>query len=257
MGKGCCKWEVTGAGKIGLLGFAGAGDTEGCALLVVGFNGGGKVEIGERNLQGVLRSEIVESLSDDRVVGNFLLVLITEDEDRAGHDGGWGRVLIFVAGPHGARGAGRVGVCVLIAVGFFLAEHTLLFQILAIHLGGCGDVLSVVVGVVVPIPVRIVEAIGPRVIAVVAAAIAVAVVAESVGAEAIAAEAVMQEGTIEAAVRERRAVTRAMRRAGAGVHAAGIVTGADVAGGRMAGTESAEVAARGVTASAVLRPEWG
>ena len=61
-----------------LLRFARGGDVEGESAIVVGFNGGCQVEIGEGDFLGA-RAEAPEGLADDGVVADFLFVLITED----------------------------------------------------------------------------------------------------------------------------------------------------------------------------------
>src|SRR5438552_10634235 len=69
-----------------LLGFVASGNPEGHAPVIVGFRGCGQVEISQRNLFPVLGSEVPERLADYGVVLNFLLMLIAEDQNCAGHD---------------------------------------------------------------------------------------------------------------------------------------------------------------------------
>ena len=76
-------------GAEGLLGFPGGGDAEGDAAVVVGLFRSGEVEVRERNLLRMLGREVPESLADDGVVADLLLVLIAEDQDRGGKDGFW------------------------------------------------------------------------------------------------------------------------------------------------------------------------
>lgn len=141
----------------GLLGLVRKGKPEGHAAVFVGFNGCGNVEIGERNSPGLLWSENPQSLADDRVVIHFLPVLIAEDEHRRGHDR-CSRFFFVYCVYCGAWRWVRMGVGVTVAVGFFLAQHALLFQILLVHLLSKRQIVVValiVIRVRIPPPPRI------------------------------------------------------------------------------------------------------
>ena len=64
--------------------FVGGGDAESEAAFVVGLGGGGQI----RSASGIFwcgaRAKVPESLADDGVVADFLLVLIAEYEDGGG-----------------------------------------------------------------------------------------------------------------------------------------------------------------------------
>src|ERR1700690_549599 len=174
-----------GSGKRGceyLLGFVWGGDVEGQAAVVVGLSGGSEVEIGEGNFFGAGGSETPEGLAYDGVVAAFLLVLVAEDQDCGRNNCG---SLLFIPGVRPSHRAGT-SVDILVAVGFFLAAHSLLFETLLVHLVGYGSVLLVVLIVVliigrarIPPPVGIIEsAVGIGIEVATPAAVAVAIVAE-------------------------------------------------------------------------------
>src|SRR6202020_2330583 len=98
-----------------LLAFVGAGQAKAYSAVVVDFGGSGKIEIGKRNLLGVLRRKIPQCLSYDGVILDFLFVLIAEDQ----HGGGSGLCAFRLVL---RRRAARVNI--LIA----LLTHSLLIQ---------------------------------------------------------------------------------------------------------------------------------
>jgi len=222
-GKGRGKWELKVTivwESSALLGLAGVGNAERQAAVVVGFGGGGQVEIGHRNFFGVLRIEVPQRLPDDGVVADFLLVLVAEDEHGVRQNG---RALGLAL-----RGtARRRCVDILITVGLFLLHHLLLSRLLFIetllvHIFGDGSILVVIciIGRVgIPPPEGIVKsAIQPRIRKIAATWETEASIAES-GSKAIAAEAIAAKWrTREGALVQTALVQTALRQAALGQH---------------------------------------
>src|SRR5262252_4044989 len=62
-------------------------DLERYAAIIVSLLCGGQVKVGKGNLLSPLRREMPQSLADDRVVPDFLLMLIAVDEHGGRNDG--------------------------------------------------------------------------------------------------------------------------------------------------------------------------
>ena len=228
-----------------LLSFARRRDAEGDAAIVIGLFGRGQVEIREWNLLRVLWGEVPQSLPDDRIVADFLVVLVAEDQDRGGKD----RVRGISLGM--GYGAG-LRVRILIAVGFLLAHHALLLQTLLVHLVGDGEILVVVVivrrvvippvpqpGIIAPAPPRKTPVPAGEAEAVVGAedeteTVAVSAVAPVKAIPKPVVKPVMQEG----AARETAARGVVETVGEAPVHSAGEVAATSVTAGEAAVTSS-------------------
>jgi hypothetical protein len=203
-----------------LLGLVCGGDAEGYSSIVIRFRGCRQIQIGERDFLRVLGSKIPERLADDGVVLNLLPMLIAEDQQGRRED----RTSLLFIVCRGTRGRWRVGV--LIAIGLFLAKHSLLFEALLVHLVGEGEIVVVVVvvaGIRIPVP-------QPRIVSPPRNTYPAseAVVAKRAIAET-ATELVVQKGVArKAALREgwtvREGVRRAAREVAADVTAAEAVS---------------------------------
>lgn len=192
------EWDNTVFKLQRLLGFVAGRDAESYAAIVIGLHCGDEVEIGERNLFGMLRSEIPQSLANDGVILDFLLMLIAVHKNSGRHD----RRALRLAAGRGSRGGIGTGIEIAIAVGLFLSKHLLFFQALLVHVVGDGAIaFRIIIVRRARIPPRIVISVGPG-IAIAPATIAVAIaepaaaktVIESV-MEVIAAKSVVQERT--------------------------------------------------------------
>src|ERR1700689_5589359 len=122
-----------------LVAFAAGGNAESYSALFVGLGSRGQVEVRERNLLRVLRSEVPQRLPNNRVVVYSLLMLIAEPQHRIRQNR-----RTFGLTRHSAR-RHRTGVGILIAVGLLLPHHLLLFEILPVHFSRISHVLTVAV----------------------------------------------------------------------------------------------------------------
>src|SRR5271169_3035378 len=151
-------------------------------------------------------------------------------------------------------------VAVLVAIILiFLAAHSLLVQVLRVHLIGDGTIALVVLVVGrtgIPPPVGIVKAaVRVGIVGAVAAGISEAVIAESVVVKVLTVESVMQKRLMEEAALRGRSVRKTARGASADVHSTGDVAASDVTAARArVPAETSGMSASAVT-SAVLRPE--
>lgn len=171
-----------------LLAFVRTGQPEIHSPLVVGLGRGRQVQVRQRNLLRMLRSEVPQRLPYDGIVLYFQPALIAEHQHR-----GWSgfRTLGFMR-----RRRRRPRINILIA----LLAHPLLIKALLVHLVGQANLVLLVLIVRragIPPPIRIEQTVTPRITA--AADIAGAVIPQAVGANSDAA------GMVEAPRGERRA----------------------------------------------------
>ena len=195
---GSIEWEVPQAG---LLAFVGTGNAEAHSAVIIGLDRGLKVEIGKRNFL-MLGSEGPQRLSDDSVVLNFLLVLITEHQHGRGQHGCRLIRLLSLLISHRRMRPASIGI--LVPVHLFMAEHSLLFDTALVHFVGVSAVSLVIFIVVragIPPPGIDVANAPPR-IAIPAPAIKSEAVAETV-VETIATESMVEP--VESVMKERPA----------------------------------------------------
>ena len=177
-----------------LLTFIRAGNAKTDAAIFICLCGGGKIEVRERNLLGVLRRKVPKRLFHDRVILHFQLVLIAENKNRRRNSIGLIRSS-RVAGSWRCRSrrrrcirggsVGRVGILI------GLLAHSLLVEALGIHLVCPADLVLLILiirRIRIPPPVRVDAAIKPGISVTPGTTIAVAVISEAVVPETLAAK---------------------------------------------------------------------
>ena len=155
------------------------------AALLIGTGSGWQVEVGERNLLRMLRREIPERLADDRVVLHFKVVLIVENQ----HGSRRGPCIRW---PRGLRRGARIEILIALPI---LFAHSLLIKALRVHLVRHVNLilLILIVGAVIPPPVRIDPAAEVGISEATAITVAETVVPEVTEAEVTVAVAEMVE----------------------------------------------------------------
>ena len=232
-----------------------AGDLESDAAIFVGLLCRRQVQARDGDLFGPLRSETPQGVADNRVVLDFLLMLIAEDEDSCREN------QIQISFRRSSVLALPRRIYVLIVVGFLLTPHALLCKAIAIHLRS-DRVLAIVVLIepailILPAQPRIVITPSPQRIRGKSAIPAQTVVVEAERMRVNSVGTMAMEGTARRTVM--KALIKSVREATTEVHAAGNVAAAHTTRWMPYKSSSANPAETCVSASSMttvpLRPQ--